>query len=170
MSVRLGLVLKAKESLSLSPLKLKESEMSVVKPNKPLSEEDASLITVCFGEIHQFKIKENDTMLSLLEFSCRRFNLLTDQYEIQDLNYQTYPKTTTVVDYQKSSGSAIVRLVKKTVGRQDSNQGKVIGHFGPAQQQQVTPIKEQQGGANNLFRPNQVSPMNKGGVFQGFNF
>jgi hypothetical protein len=118
-SIRICIAFKEKTSLTFPVSNKIEVINSSLSPLK--HDEITDLITVCFGEIHQFKIKENDTMLSLLEFSCRRFNQNIDQFEIQDLHYRTYSNHTTIVDYQKNGGSSIVRLVKKNSWLSDSN-------------------------------------------------
>jgi len=116
-SIRIGIATKDKSTLKFPPTnKIEAIQSSLIK-----QDEVSDLITVCFGEIHQFKIKETDNMQSLLEFSCRRFNQNVDHFEIQDLQYRTYPNVTTIVDYQKNGGSNIVRLVRKNAWVVDSN-------------------------------------------------
>jgi len=114
-SIRIGLVVKDKE-FSAQTVSTKE----IIKHTQLSDQDPSDLITVCFGEIHQFKTKEHDTMLTLLEFACRRFNQNIDQFEIQDLHYRTYPNQTTFVDYQKGGGSSIVRLVRKNSWANDT--------------------------------------------------
>lgn len=80
---------------------------------------------VCYGEVHQFSVQpgrhyapfclisSEENMLSIASRTCRRWNLSRDDFEIQDINFKTYPDDMTWKDYIVSGGSTVVRLVRK---------------------------------------------------------
>lgn len=53
-------------------------------------------------------------MLAIASRTCRRWGLVREEHEIQDINFKTYPDDMTWKDYLANGGSTVVRLVKKT--------------------------------------------------------
>ena len=83
---------------------------------KPTGVTDSSVV-VCFGEIHQFNVQKDETMGDLMKRSCKRWNLNHVDYEIQDLNFQTYADNKKFSEAFGNGSSRVVRLVKKsTIG------------------------------------------------------
>jgi len=74
---------------------------------------DASKMVVCFGEVHPFEVNKEETLGQFLLRAARRWNVNAGEYEIQDLNFQTYPEGMKFLEYDAKGGSHVVRLVKK---------------------------------------------------------
>jgi len=74
---------------------------------------ETSKMVVCVGDIHQFDVHKDETLGQFLQRASRKWNVNYMEYEIQDLNFQTYPDNTKFSEYDAKGGSHIVRLVKK---------------------------------------------------------
>ncbi|KAL6074905.1 hypothetical protein QOT17_003980 [Balamuthia mandrillaris] len=74
-------------------------------------------VVVCYGELHPFKLSEDDTFEELLRRATIRWNVAVSysNYELQDENFKTLPPQEKVIPYMLSdtNDSHIIRLTPK---------------------------------------------------------
>jgi len=92
---------------------------------------DLTKMVVCNGEVHSFDVQKDETLGRFLQRAARRWNANVGGYEIQDLNYQTYPDEMTFTEYNAKGGSHIVRLVPKTSATPTPTLAPTPGNQGP---------------------------------------
>mmetsp|Transcript_15994 Transcript_15994/g.23909 ORF Transcript_15994/g.23909 Transcript_15994/m.23909 type:complete len:547 (+) Transcript_15994:24-1664(+) len=62
-------------------------------------------VYVCNGEMQHFSIDAQTTFYQLLGRSAKRWSLNPNDWELQDLEFQTYPNQEVVIDYLKNKGT-----------------------------------------------------------------
>mmetsp|Transcript_3061 Transcript_3061/g.4172 ORF Transcript_3061/g.4172 Transcript_3061/m.4172 type:complete len:511 (-) Transcript_3061:1341-2873(-) len=74
-------------------------------------------VWLCYGEVQPFKFDSDTTFGELLDRSSKRWNLSSDDFELQDDNYRVFKADQNVLTTMKKV-SPIIRLVRKHVPKQ----------------------------------------------------